>query len=397
MNFDFPKVDLHFHLDGSISAEFSWKMVKEKGIKVEAKNFEEFKKSVEVDENCKSLYDFLKCFDIPVEIMQDEKSLEECTYEVINLAAKEGIVYLEIRFAPQLHKKKGLDEEKIVKAVLKGMERGMKNNSSIKVSLILCAMVLGKASLNHEDNMKTIRVAKKFLGKGVVAVDLAGAEGVTPMENFRDLFEEANKLNIPFTIHAGESMGPENIKMAISFGAKRIGHGVTSIKSEKVMKEIKDKNITLEMCITSNVKCNVVPSLKEHPIKKLYDYGIKVTVNTDDMAILNTNINKEYEILIKELGFTYNDLIKMNINSIEASFMKEEEKQFYLEKLKKYIKELIKKTAIILKFSYDSCFLLLRDRYRKLAIIKVSIKAFLFYKFFMGSLFYYMSFIHYEY
>ena len=105
------------------------------------------------------------------------------------------------------------------------------------------------------------------------------------------------------------------------------------------MKEIKDKNITLEMCITSNVKCNVVPSLKEHPIKKLYDYGIKVTVNTDDMAILNTNINKEYEILIKELGFTYNDLIKMNINSIEASFMKEEEKQFYLEKLKKYIKE----------------------------------------------------------
>ena len=339
MNFDFPKVDLHFHLDGSISAEFSWKMVKEKGIKVEAKNFEEFKKSVEVDENCKSLYDFLKCFDIPVEIMQDEKSLEECTYEVINLAAKEGIVYLEIRFAPQLHKKKGLDEEKIVKAVLKGMERGMKNNSSIKVSLILCAMVLGKASLNHEDNMKTIRVAKKFLGKGVVAVDLAGAEGVTPMENFRDLFEEANKLNIPFTIHAGESMGPENIKMAISFGAKRIGHGVTSIKSEKVMKEIKDKNITSEMCITSNVKCNVVPSLKEHPIKKLYDYGIKVTVNTDDMAILNTNINKEYEILIKELGFTYNDLIKMNINSIEASFMKEEEKQFYLEKLKKYIKE----------------------------------------------------------
>lgn len=134
-------------------------------------------------------------------------------------------------------------------------------------------------------------------------------------------------------------MGPENIKMAISFGAKRIGHGVTSIKSEKVMKEIKDKNITLEMCITSNVKCNVVSSLKEHPIKKLYDYGIKVTVNTDDMAILNTNINKEYEILIKELGFTYNDLIKMNINSIEASFMKEEEKQFYLEKLKKYIKE----------------------------------------------------------
>ena len=285
MNFDFPKVDLHFHLDGSIPAEFSWKMVKEKGIKVETKNFEEFKKSVEVDENCKSLYDFLKCFDIPVEIMQDEKSLEECTYEVINLAAKEGIVYLEIRFAPQLHKKKGLDEEKIVKAVLKGMERGMKNNSSIRVSLILCAMVLGKASLNHEDNMKTIQVAKKFLGKGVVAVDLAGAEGVTPMENFRDLFEVANKLNIPFTIHAGESMGPENIKMAISFGAKRIGHGVTSIKSEKVMKEIKDKNITLEMCITSNVKCNVVPSLKEHPIKKPIGYSFPSGHSASSFAV----------------------------------------------------------------------------------------------------------------
>ena len=339
MNFDFPKVDLHFHLDGSIPPKLSWNLAKKKGIKLKTGNFEEFKKSVEVDENCKSLYDFLKCFDIPVEIMQDEESLEECAYEVVNLAAKEGIVYLEIRFAPQLHKKKGLDEEKIVEAVLKGIKKGMESNPSIKVSLILCAMVLGKASLNHEDNMKTIRVAKKFLGKGVVAVDLAGAEGVTPMESFRDLFEEANKLNIPFTIHAGESMGPENIKTAISFGAKRIGHGVTSIKSEEVMKEIKNKNITLEMCITSNLKCNVVPSFKEHPIKKLYDYGIKVTVNTDDMAILKTNIDKEYEILIKELGFTYNDLIKMNMNSIEASFMKEEEKKFYLEKLKKYIKD----------------------------------------------------------
>ena len=152
--------------------------------------------------------------------------------------------------------------------------------------------------------MKTIRVAKKFLGKGVVAVDLAGAEGVTPMETFRDLFEEANKLNIPFTIHAGESFGPENIKTAISFGAKRIGHGVTSIKSEEVMKEIKDKNITLEMCITSNLKCNVVPSFKEHPIKKLYDYGIKVTVNTDDMAICGTDMVQEMNLIRNKFDIT---------------------------------------------------------------------------------------------
>lgn len=338
MNFDFPKVDLHFHLDGSIPPSLSWKMVKEKGIKVEAENFEEFKKLVEVDENCQSLYDFLKCFDIPVEIMQDEKSLEECAYEVVALMAKQGVVYLEIRFAPQLHKKKGLDENKIVEAVLRGVKEGMENNPGIKAGVILCAMVLGEASLNHEDNIKTIRTAKEFLGKGVVGVDLAGAEGVTAMESFRDLFEEASRLNVPFTIHAGESMGPENIKTAISFGAKRIGHGCSAIKSEEVMKEIKDKNIILEMCVTSNVQCKVVPSLKEHPIKKLYDYGIKVTVNTDDMAILNTDIDQEYEILIKELGFTYNDLIKMNMNSIEAAFMPEEEKKTYLDELRKYIK-----------------------------------------------------------
>ena len=338
MNFNFPKCDLHFHLDGSMPPHLIWKLAKERNIDLPSDNFEEFRKYVEVDGNCRSLYDFLRCFSIPGKVLQDKAALEETAYYIVEEESKRGVVYLEIRFAPQLHVNKGLSQEEVVEAVIKGVNKAMNNNTNIKVAVILCAMVLGESEDVTDFNMETLNVAKKFLGRGVVALDLAGAEGMKPMESFRGLFEKANELGVPFTIHAGESMGPENIKTAISFGAKRIGHGKSAIESEEVMREIRDKGIILEMCVTSNIQCNVVKGINNHPIKKLYDYGIKVTVNTDDMAILKTDIDKEYEILINELGFTYNDLIKMNMYSIEGAFMEESEKERYLNVLKSYIK-----------------------------------------------------------
>lgn len=338
MKFDFPKCDLHFHLDGSMPPELIWKLAKERNIDLPSNNFEEFRKYVEVEGNCKSLYDFLSCFSIPDNVLQDKTALEETARYIVEEESKRGVVYLEIRFAPQLHINKGLSQEEAVEAVLKGVNIAMSNDANIKVGIILCAMVLEDSEVGPNNNIETLNVARKFLGKGVVALDLAGAEGMKPMESFRSFFEKANEFNIPFTIHAGESMGPENIKKAISFGARRIGHGKSAIESEEVMREIRDKGIILEMCVTSNIQCNVVNSINEHPIKKLYDYGIKVTVNTDDMAILKTNIDKEYEILINELGFTYNDLIKMNMYSIEGAFMEEEAKEKYLNILNTYIK-----------------------------------------------------------
>ena len=170
-------------------------------------------------------------------------------------------------------------------------------------------------------------------------MDLAGAESLYPTKNFDDLFKKANEFSIPFTIHAGEADGPDSISSAIGFGAKRIGHGVRAIEDPNVLNIIKNNNILLEICPTSNIQTNLVDNIKRHPIRLLYDYGINITVNTDNMTVSNTNLSKEYELLKNNLDFKIDDFINMNINAIKGSFLCKEEKVKLLDYYKSLINE----------------------------------------------------------
>lgn len=314
-----PETDLHLHLDGSLSFDVVRLLAAQIGYDFEG---QDVKKSVTAGENCESLGDYLKCFHLPGLLLQTEEALELAASDLTKRLALQGLIYGEIRFAPQLHMRKGLTKEKAVEAVIRGVGKGL-GQSDMKAGVLLCAMVNG----SDKENEETFEIARSYMGKGVVGVDIAGPEGLVPMAHFEPLFKDAYRKGIPFTIHAGECGDCENIIKAVSYGAKRIGHGCAAIKSESCMDLLKKEKITLEMCVISNLQTKAVPSIKEHPLKAFYDRGIRVTYNTDNMTVSDTTLEKEAELIKEHMGFTEADLMKMNRYALESAFLTEAEKE----------------------------------------------------------------------
>ena len=303
---DYKKVDLHLHFDGSLPIEWAWETAqKELGLS----DKEAFIKSMQVDQDCHSLYDYLARFDMALKLLQSENNLYEAMKALIFELDKQGLLY----------------------ALCRAREDAQKKCEHLHVNFILCMMILGEESLTHELNEETLYLAKEYQHKGVVAVDLAGAEGMAPMEDFRGLFSKAQELGLIYTIHAGESYGPVNIEKALSFGALRIGHGTSAIKDEKVMALLKEKRIPLEVCVTSNIHSEAIAVYEEHPIKEYMERGIPVCICTDNMTISDTNLDKEYDVLLQKLGFSIDDLLACNQNALKHSFASEKEKQELFE------------------------------------------------------------------
>ena len=312
-------VELHLHLDGSLRPETVWELAKEQGVELPAKSAEEVKYMMEVPEDCKTLEEYLERFDLPLLVLQKADAIERVTFELVEDLAKEGGEYAELRFAPQFSIKDGLTQDEVVEAAIRGAERGMKMYPQIRVGLILCCM---RGADNEELNMQTVETAKKYLGDVVCAVDIAGAEGLFPTENFAPVFAKAREYGVPMTLHAGEAAGPDSMKTALSFGTKRIGHGVAAINDPELIKRLIDENVTLEVCVTSNYHTKVVPAIRMHPIHKLLEAGVHVTVNSDNRTCSRTTLQKEKEVLKEELGFTDEEIEKMQEYAWEARFLK---------------------------------------------------------------------------
>lgn len=331
--YPFPKIDLHLHLDGSMLPETAWELAKERGIALPADNLADFRTFIIVTAECRSVNEYLKRFDMPLSILQDKASLTRVTKELVELLASQGLAYAEIRFAPQLHTRKGLSQSDAVDAVLAGVKEGMAAAPTIDIGILLCAMCIGPETLNEKENMETARLGGEYLGKGVVGIDLAGAEGIVPLENFAPIFAYARACNIPFTCHAGDSQGPDTVKAALDFGSLRIGHGHHIFNDRMLCARAIRDGVTLEICPTSNIQCETQPSYEEHPLRRLIDMGMRCTVNTDNMILSDINLDKEYDRCLDQMGLTYNDLIRCNINSVRASFMAEEKKTALIDKL----------------------------------------------------------------
>lgn len=317
MNFlDLPKIDLHCHLDGSLRPETIVDIAKEEGINIPTFDVNEIKKQVIVPLECSSLKEYLKAFIIPNLVMQSKESLRRTTFELFEDAAKENVKYMEVRFAPILHTAKGLEIEEIIQSVLEGI-RNAEDVYEIKGNLILCCM----RNMPTDSAIEVIEKGKKFLGKGVVAVDLCADENEGFCEKFLGPITLARKYGYKVTIHAGETGIGKNVLDAVELlGAERIGHGVFIKNCKEAYKIVKDKNIVLEMCPTSNVQTKAVKTFSEHPIYDFYKDGIKVTVNTDNRSVSDTNMEKEFEIIFREFNINYEDYKRIYFNSIEASF-----------------------------------------------------------------------------
>lgn len=319
INFDnINLVDLHLHLDGSLSVDSVKELMQLQGIKNSYSDAELLNK-LRVSDGCKDLNEYLEKFDFPLTLLQTKEAIGRAVYNLLEELKQQGLIYSEIRFAPQLHTNNGLSQEQVVAAVIDGMKR-----SELSSNLILCCM---RGADNHAENIETINVAGDFLNRGVAAVDLAGAEGLFKTRNFRDIFELASLKNIPFTIHAGEADDFTSVEDAVSFGAKRIGHGVHSVENKELLAKLAERGIALELCPTSNLNTNIYKDISEYPIRELMDAGVIVTVNTDNMMVSNTNIKRELEILADEFGFNEADIRKFERNAVECSFADEKLKK----------------------------------------------------------------------
>lgn len=312
-------IELHLHLDGALRPKTVWELAKQQQVNLPSRSIEETKEMMEVPENCKTLSEYLERFDLPLLVLQQEDAIERVAYELVEDLVNLSVEYAEIRFAPQLSTKKGLSQAQVVEAAIRGVQRGMKDYPSIRVGLILCCM---RGDKLFNENMETIEVANKYLGDIVCAVDLAGAESLFATELFEDVFAKASEYGIPMTVHAGESEGPESIWKALSYGTKRIGHGIAAIQDPKLIEKLIKDQITLEVCVTSNYHTKVVESLEAHPIRKLFDAGVRVTMNSDNMTVSDTNILKEKELLKTVFHFTEDEFNKMEQYAKEAAFLK---------------------------------------------------------------------------
>ena len=339
MKYPFPKIDLHLHLDGSFRPETVWQLVQEQGVESPADTPEGYREFIDKCVHSGSVNEYLKAFDAPLLVMQDKESIIRITRELIEDLAKLGLAYAEIRFAPQLHTQKGLSQDDAIEAVLEGRRLGMEAYPEISISIICCMMCVGPETANWDANMETARITHKYLDKGVVAIDLAGAEGIVPLSNFAPLFKVAREFNTPITCHAGDSQDWQTVKDAIEMGATRIGHGHHIYENPELCRYASDHNIALEICPTSNIQCRTRASYPLHPAWNLYSMGIPVTINTDNMTMSRVTLDDEYDHCLKEMGFEYEDLILMNINSVKYSFMKEEEKGKLIARLERYLDE----------------------------------------------------------
>lgn len=329
-------IDLHLHLDGSLSEE-DFKYLAEKD---HISLGDDFPNNIYVPADCPSLADYLKRFDLPCKLLQSEENLIYATKSLVIRLYKLDLIYAEIRFAPQLHTLKGLSQMEVTRSVIRGLKEGLKLCPGFDANIILCCM----RHADEKTNIETIEVANKLKGDKVCGVDLAGDEVLHPSSYYKNVFELAKKYKLNITIHAGEATGSDEIMMAIDNGAKRIGHGVHLSLDSKTIDRVVENNICFEFCPTSNLQTKSLSSYKSVPLKDFIKHNIKVTINSDNMTVSNTDVNREMKIMINTFKLTKEEVEILLLNSINSSFSslktKRTLKQLLSEKLDNYYKNM---------------------------------------------------------
>ena len=336
-----PKALLHDHLDGGLRPQTIIDIAHEIGYdKLPTKDPEKLADWFQESCNSGSLVRYLETFDHTIAVMQRREDLIRVARECVLDLARDGVVYAEVRGAPELFTTQGLSIDKVVEATLEGYRQGMaeaaNEGNKIRVESILCAL-----RQNHRDR-ETARAVVKYRDKGVVGFDIAGPEDGFPPTNQLQTFEYLRRENAHFTIHAGEAYGLPSIWEAIQYcGAERLGHGVRIIddidfstpvpRIGRLAAYIRDRRIPLEICPTSNLQTGIAQTIKEHPIGKLSHLRFRVTVNTDNRLMSRTSMSNELYQLVDAFGWTFADLQRVTVNAMKSAFIPFEERLEIIE------------------------------------------------------------------
>jgi adenosine deaminase len=324
-----PKADLHVHLDGSLRLETILDIARSEGIDLPANDVDGLREAIGCGNNFGSLVEYLRGFDITLRVMQTEASLERIAFELAEDAHRENVRYMEVRYAPMLHTRRGLKLTRVVEAVLAGLRRA-RETYGIKANVIIC----GIRNISPESSLEMAELAVAYKSRGVVGFDLAGAEADFPPKHHRAAFQLVRDNNINCTIHAGEAYGPESIAQAIHVcGAHRIGHGCRLIEDGDLLQYVNDHRMPLECCPSSNVQTGAVKDLASHPLKLYFDLGCRVTINTDNRLITDTSVSKELYLVHSQMGVPFSDVKAMIVAGFKSSFQPFHEKQAMLRRV----------------------------------------------------------------
>jgi len=316
-----PKAELHLHLEGTVTPETLAELRQRHG---KANTLSEAQALYQY----KDFLGFLMAFKALTEDLQTAEDYELITYRLMEQLKSENVLHAEVYVSVGvcLWRKQNFD------AIFEGLERGRaRGERDFGVSLLWIFDAVRQ--FGAESAQKVFELAVKYRDRNVVGVGIGGDEKKGPAELFREQYAHAAKRGLRLTAHAGESDGPESIWGALNLGAERIGHGLTAIEDQELMEELSTRQIPVEICLTSNLRTGCCTNLHDHPVRRYFDHGLMITLNSDDPAMFGSTLNQEYELAQKEFGFTDEHLRELARNSFEASFLPAEKKIAFLDLL----------------------------------------------------------------
>ena len=335
-----PKAELHCHLDGSVRPETLIELGREYKVPMPRDDAEALREYMVV-RDAHNLEEYLTRFAVTLSVMQTADALERIAYELAADASREGVWYLETRFAPNLNTRGGLNSAQALEAAIKGLKKA-EREFGIVARVLVCALRTQPATASLE----TARLAVDYHGRGVVGFDLAGAELGNPASLHADAFNHARQHDVPCTCHAGEGDGANSVRDAVhSCCASRIGHGTRLIEDAELTDYVNDRRIAVEICLTSNVQTMATPSIEQHPLPEYLRRGLNVVLNTDNRLMSGVSLTDEYLVATQKLGLGFDDLAQMAINGFDSAFLPFAERQVLSARARATIDELRRSIA----------------------------------------------------
>ena len=322
-----PKAELHCHLDGSVRPETLLELGREYKQAMPRDDVDALREYMRVDD-ARSLEDYLARFDITLSVMQTEEALERIAYELAIDAARDGVRYIEVRYAPVLNVRGGMSLGAAVEAPLRGLARAERDGGAM-ARVIVC----GLRHMSPDVSLELAQLAVAYKRHGVVAFDLAGGELGNPAALHAAAFAYAREHDLACTCHAGEGADASYVREAVHLcGANRIGHATRLFEDESLTQYVNDRRIALEICLTSNVQTHAVESYQEHPLRMYYDRGMNVVLNTDNRLMSGTTLTGEYLHAAQTLSFTFDELCEIALTGFASAVRPWEERERLLAK-----------------------------------------------------------------
>jgi adenosine deaminase len=336
-----PKTDLHCHLDGSLRLKTMLELADQQGVKLPADSEEGLARAMKIGQRHPNLEEYLKGFEFTLSVMQTEDALYRTAFELAIDAAAENCKLIEVRYAPVLHLQKGLKPTVVVEAVLEGL-RAAQRETGILAGVLVC----GIRNMSPETSLRLAELSVAYKNRGVLGFDLAGAEHGNPARDHQEAFQLILNNNINCTVHAGEAYGPVSIAQALHYcGAHRIGHGVRLREDGDLLNYVNDHRIPIECCPSSNVQTGAVTDMAAHPFKFYLDFGLRVTINTDNRLITDTTVTKELLLLAKQFDVTVKDVRNILVGGFKSAFLTFHDRAQLVRKVQNEMDEIIGRFA----------------------------------------------------